>query len=133
MDISFLPKHYIDFIKTFGTDKLYEIRIRSGFPLKINFDEKYYISKNQFECSLKDIEYIISIVTERSVYAFNEHIKNGFITTKNGLRIGIAGECVLDDDKVTTIKKIQSLNIRIPHEIENCSKEIFPYLKGYQV
>lgn len=128
MDLSFLPNHFIDFININGTDKLYEIRIRNGFPIKINYDNVYYTSENKFNCTSQDIENIISTVTERSVYAFNEYIKNGFITTKNGLRIGLAGECVIDSGQVITIKKIQSLNIRIPHEIENCSKLIFPHV-----
>lgn len=128
MDLTFLPKHYVDFINLFGVDKLYEIRIRLGFPLKINYNNKFYTSNNKFICTSFDINHIISLTTEKSVYAYNDFIKQGYITTKNGIRIGLSGECVFEGENIITIKNFTSLNVRIPHEIKDCSKEIFPYV-----
>ena len=128
MDLSFLPLHYLQFLEKFGTDKLFEVRIRQNYPLRINYDNKIYTSANQFICTHFDIEQIISNVTEKSIYAYNEYIKKGFITTKTGLRIGLSGECVYDNGQVVTIKNFTSLNVRIPHNINNCSAKIFPFI-----
>ena len=116
------------------TEMLSELRLRSGYPIFGLFKgKKVYLSEsgvtldknNAIMCSQEILAEIIENVTEKSLYAFNDRLKQGFITSKNGVRIGVAGECVCDNNKVITIKKIASLNIRIPHEIKNCSAKIF--------
>ena len=75
------------------------------------------------------IDYVLKRATEYSLYAFNNQLKQGFITAKGGIRIGVAGESVNSNNFVpTTIKNINSINIRIPHEIKDCSKKIFNHI-----
>lgn len=134
MDFSFLPTELADILNNKFADKIYEIRCRINFPFILNYDNKrVFLGKNgptifkqdAIICSQSHIDDIINNVTENSLYAFNETIKHCFLTYNNSVRIGIAGECVYDNDKIVTIKNITSLNIRIPHEIDNCSKDIF--------
>ena len=56
-----------------------------------------------------------------------KRIKNGYLITKDGLRIGLAGECV-NDDKVLTIKNITSILIRFPRFIKDLVLKIEKYL-----
>ena len=130
MDLSFLPYKYINVLKNTNINLLYEIRLRTGYPVKLNYNnENVYLSHNGITtnkenvmiCSNSDICEIINNVTEHSLYAFNGRIKEGYLTTKGGIRIGLAGECVFNDDKIKTIKNFSSLNIRIPHMIPDCS------------
>ena len=76
----------------------------------------------------EDLEEIILNLTERSIYAYLDQINNGFITWKNGVRVGVVGDCVIDNDKIINVKNINSLNVRIPHDIPNSSVEIFDYI-----
>ena len=62
---------------------------------------------------------------EFSVYAVEEQIRRGFLTAKNGVRIGLAGEYVFSKEQPITIRNISSLCIRVPHKIIGCSKEIY--------
>ncbi|MBQ8761978.1 MAG: stage III sporulation protein AA, partial [Clostridia bacterium] len=55
-------------------------------------------------------------------------IKNGYITLKNGARIGLCGELVIENNIVKTIKNFSSLNIRIPHQVKNCSLDALMFL-----
>jgi len=139
MDLSFLPSNIYDFIKKLNVDLIYEIRLRTGFNIKINYNNKnYYLTKNGLSvcldneigifCQKNDIDYIIEKITQYSIYAFNDRIKEGYLTTENGIRIGLAGECVFLDEKIQTIKNFTSLNIRIPHQINGCSDELYKYL-----
>lgn len=125
MNLDFLPKTIYDIITTFDLDKLYEIRLRKGFNVKICYGNQFLSKSLNIVVSDEDIKEILLNVTERSMYAFNEYIKNGFITTCEGIRIGIGGECVLENNIVITIKNVSSLNIRIPHKIKNCSNSFF--------
>ncbi len=130
----FLPLKIQNSIKLLSVDKLTEIRLRNGFPIIIRYDNRNtYLAENGatifekdgFVCDDVCIDYVIRAVTENSLYAFNDKLKQGFITTKNGVRIGVAGECVVENNVVVTIKDFSSLNIRIPHEVEGCSKAIY--------
>lgn len=137
MDISFFSKKILSALKNLDLDKLYHVRLRIGYGISILYDScKVYLSENGitlFEkdaiiCSENDIKEIIENVTEHSIYAFNESIKQGFITTSKGIRIGLSGECVFDNGKILTIKNFNGLSIRVPHKIIGSSEEIFKYI-----
>lgn len=134
MDLSFLPQNILSSLKLVNLDNLYEIRMRTDFAVKVFVLDKYlYLSKdgctllkgNAIVCAKSDIDYVIKNVTEYSEYAHNNKIKCGYLTTKEGIRIGIAGECVFDGNNIVTIKNITSLNIRIPHNVSGCSSYFF--------
>lgn len=134
IDLSFLSLNIKKSLVGADTDTLTELRLRIDYPVFGLFNgKKLYLSesgvtinkKNALVCSKEMITETIENVTEKSLYAFNDRLKQGFITSKNGVRIGVAGDCVFDNGKIITIKNISSLNIRIPHEIKNCSSEIF--------
>ncbi len=137
MELSFLPKNYLSSIENIDINLLYEIRLRTSYPVKVNYaNQNYYLcldgltkdNKNLIICQQYDIDYVIDKITEHSLYAFNDRIKDGYITTSNGIRVGVAGECVFDNNKILTIKNFSSLNIRIPHTIIGCSKKFMPHI-----
>ncbi len=126
MNLDFLPKKFYYAISKLDFDKLYHIRLRAGFAVTIIYDsQKLFLGQggvtlstnNAIVCDTNDINEIIVNVTERSLYAFNEKIKQGYINTKSGIRIGLLGECIFDKGQIITIKNINGLSIRIPHEI----------------
>lgn len=134
LDLSFLPLRIKNALDRADTDILSELRFRTGYPIfGLYGGKKIYLSEsgvtlnreNAIVCSQETVLETVENVTEKSLYAFNDKLKQGFITSKNGVRIGVAGDCVFDNGKIVTIKKISSLNIRIPHEIKNCSSKIF--------
>ncbi len=124
--LSFLPNKYQNYLKQIDLLKLYEIRLRENYKVKINVDNNFLdLAKGQVVCLREDIDEILKNVTESSLYAYNDCLKNGFLTTKKGVRIGVAGECVYDSGNVITIKNISSLNIRVPHIIIGSAKNIY--------
>ena len=137
MDLSFFPKRIFDALNLCELDELCEIRLRIGYPIILFYKgKKSYLSqsgatyfRNELIIAEKnDVEEIIRNVIEYSTYAFNEKIKKGFLTTKSGIRIGLAGECVFENGKIVTIKNFSSLNVRIPHEILGSAEGILPFL-----
>lgn len=121
-------------------DKLYEIRLRAGFGVRIVYGfDKYYLSEhgiaefenNSIKVSNKDIEDVINRLTERSFYAFNDKIKQGYLFANGGIRVGLCGECVFEKE-IVTVKNITSLNVRIPHEILGCSNSCYPYMISFE-
>lgn len=134
MKLDFLPKEILYSINKLNIDKLYEIRLRANFPIIIWYDfNKLYLSKdgvtqrkeNALICNKEDIENIIYTVTEYSLYSVTDRLKDGYLTTNEGVRIGIAGECVFENNKIVTIKNFSSLCIRVPNNIVGCSKKLY--------
>ena len=68
------------------------------------------------------------MASNESLYTINDQLINGFVTVKGGIRIGVAGDVVTNNNEIKTIKNIKSLNIRIPHFVKNCSLNLFNIL-----
>ncbi|WP_077367698.1 stage III sporulation protein AA [Anaerosalibacter sp. Marseille-P3206] len=119
-------------------DAIEEIRLKNNMPIIIccnGFD--YFVSETgQFIKDYKESVYItkeqlqktFQIISNYSVYAFEEEIKSGFITLKGGHRVGLAGKVVYGPNGIETIKNISSLNLRIAHEITGVSNNIMKYI-----
>ncbi len=134
MDLSFLPNAIFKALNKCNLNNVCEIRLRMEYPVLIRINNKnFYISQDGITlfkslaiyCTKEDIELIMQNITERSLYAFNEQIKKGFITTKEDIRIGLCGECVVEGGQVDTIKNVSSLNIRLPHSVLGCADNIY--------
>ncbi|MDR0975731.1 MAG: hypothetical protein LBM01_02075 [Christensenellaceae bacterium] len=119
--------------------KVYEIRFRVAQPILVNVSgRKFFLSgdglcekkENALILNREQIDGILHTATNYSFYAVNEQIKQGFITIAGGIRIGITGEVVEEKGEVITLKNIQALNVRIPHEIKNASLAAVPYIFG---
>ena len=67
-------------------------------------------------------------ISNFSLYAYEEEIKQGYLTIKGGHRVGLAGECVVANNEVKTIKNISSINIRISREVIGASNKIMPII-----
>lgn len=122
----------------FDYDKLQEIRLRVNGPLIVIYDNKEYFITGESQLVESDEDaYIIlkneiretmEYISNFSLYAFEEEIKQGFITITGGHRVGIVGKAVLDDNKIKSIKHISFINIRLSHQIKGCGDKVLPYL-----
>ncbi len=135
---SLLPKDIVEALENINISKLCELRLRVNMPICINIlGESYYLASygicnsksNAIICKKSHIDYIIQIASNNSLYTINDQLVNGYISYLGGIRIGVAGEFVYVNDQIKTIKNIQALNIRIPHEVFGCSLSGFQYIQ----
>lgn len=115
---------------------IHEIRIRVGQPLMVRTSKgEYGLDEYGYECSFenayritqKDIKEIMEFVSGYSPYAYEEELKNGYITIPGGNRIGICGKTIIDLNGIKTIKNISSINIRMARAMVGCSDKYMPY------
>lgn len=132
MSLSFLPDDVRDAVSHLNYNRLSEIRLRRGQPVIVEYDGNYaflgkvgVVSNASESIRLSEIAPVLNAATGGCVYGYTEQIKSGFITVEHGVRIGIAGEYVTEKGVVNTIKNVTSLNIRIPHDIKDCSDYLF--------
>ncbi|NEU29608.1 stage III sporulation protein AA [bacterium LRH843] len=96
-----------------------EIRLRVSRPLEVIAAGKpYYPSNNKdyYIVKAEDAKFLLSQLSQYSMYAFEEELKRGFITIRGGHRVGLAGKVVLDQGQVKTLRDISSFNIRIARQ-----------------
>lgn len=112
-------------------DKAEEIRISLGKPAMLCYNDGFeYIYKQDepFICDARTVKETMMLVTDSSIYAANEKMINGYITLKGGHRAGICGCAVMNDGKISAIKDISSINIRIKREIIGAADKVINYI-----
>ena len=115
-----------------------EVRFRCNGPVTfLRGSEEVFLHKNGGYCNNPEEAYVISVneiretmeyVSNFSVYAYEEELRQGFLTIPGGHRVGICGKVVLSEGKIKTIRNISFLNIRLAREKKGCAKELLPYL-----
>ena len=132
-----LPSNLYEALAKLKFNKLLEIRLRVDKPATVLYTNKLFflglegltnLEDNAIICNKNLIDSIILKASNYSLYTINEDIKRGYITLNNGIRIGVVGEVVSENEQLRTIKNFNALNIRIPHEVKNCSLNAFNYL-----
>lgn len=118
--------------------KLQEIRLRINAPLLIIYQNKEsFISQDAklttnvseaMRITRNEIRETMEYISNYSLYAFEEEIKQGFITITGGHRVGISGKTVIEQNKVKYMKHISFINIRMSHQITGCAGKVLPYL-----
>lgn len=119
-------------------EKLQEVRMRVERPLLLQYDGREYGITGEGELtermegshvvSGQELREALEYVSGYSMYAFDEEMRQGFITVPGGHRVGIAGRIVMEGDRVSCIRHISFLNIRLSHEKKGCADELMPFL-----
>jgi len=107
-------------------NKLQEIRLRINQPLICIYDNREVII-HRITIIAQIIRETMEHVSNYSLYAFEEEIRQGFITITGGHRVGIAGKTIIENGYVKTIKYISFINVRLSHQIKGCSDKVFRF------
>lgn len=117
---------------------LQEVRLRVNRPLiTVYGNEEFFVTKDSkltyndkdgIIITRNEIKETMEYISNYSLYAFEEEIKQGFITIQGGHRVGIAGKVILEQDRVKGIKHISFINIRLSHQVKGCADKVIPYI-----
>jgi stage III sporulation protein AA len=118
--------------------RLQEVRMRAGQPLLLLYDgQEYGLTRDgrmthrieeSFRVTKKELNETLECVSGYSLYAFEEEMKQGYITVQGGHRVGLAGKVVMDGGRIQCIRHISFLNVRLSHQICGCADDVLPYL-----
>ena len=119
-------------------EQVQEIRMRVHAPLlMICNNREYYITpsgqlsrqvEEAYLISRQELKETMEHMSNYSLYAFEEEMKQGFITIQGGHRIGIAGKTIIDEHGIRTMKFISFINVRLSHQVKGCASAIMPFL-----
>lgn len=119
-------------------ESVQEIRIRAGKPLAVSIAGKsWFVSPKGERLQTPDqalcvgwemVLKCLELISGSSLYAFENEIKNGYITVEGGHRIGMTGKAQVRNGQIQGIHPITGFNVRIAHEVKGCAEKLLPYV-----
>lgn len=127
-------------LMAYDWENISEIRVRIGRPLilKRGAEEFFADEKGQpvnkvekaITVDAGDIGEMLNMLSDYSLYAVQEQLKFGFITVPGGHRAALAGTAVTENGRITTLRNISSISLRIAGERIGCAAEAVKYADG---
>lgn len=124
-DMRELCKEQIDF------EHAQEIRVRNGKPvvyMERGVEKTLKGRGGEYRADEQDLREILEYISHYSRYAYENEMRQGFLTVEGGHRIGLSGKVIVEGGRVKNMKYISSVNIRIAHEVKGCADKIFPFI-----
>ena len=121
-------------------DELQEIRLMAEQPVRIICaNQEFFLTKtgelsrfldeNSWQIRAGEMEQILNHVCSYSRYAYEEDIRQGFLTVPGGHRVGVAGQVILNESGIVkNMKYIRYMNIRIAHEVVGAADVLMPLI-----
>ena len=102
-------------------DGLQEIRLRTDKPAAVLIEGKeFFVGKGGMLTKLwqdaylpgrREIEGLLNHICHYSPYAYEDELRQGYLTVEGGHRVGIAGQVVLENDIAFALSKIVPTSI----------------------
>ena len=115
-------------------ETILEVRIWTGRPIQLKkMTGSLFCDKNgrRISCgekaptvSREDTELCFRSLCGYSVHSHRDELVNGFITVKGGHRAGICGTAVRENERITGVREITSINLRIAGEVRGCADRL---------
>ena len=118
-----LPEWMRNDVDKWGREKLQELRLRLDKPpeLVLN-DQIIYMTRS---ISIDDMKFCINVASQYSPWT-SATLSYGYITAQGGHRIGICGSAAIVNGKISTIRDVTSLCIRVARDFHNLADEVLP-------
>ncbi len=101
-----------------------EIRLRIGrSPTMVMSDGEIEILPLH-KITASELQLVLEIATRASAHTYADSIKMGFVTAEGGCRLGLCGTASTDENRITGIRRLSSLCIRIPREKPGCADAV---------
>lgn len=108
--------------------RVQEIRLRAGQPVVLTAAGQTLVTETV--CREEWVRQLFDTVCECSVYAHQEELRRGFVTARNGCRIGVAGTAVVENGTIVSYRQITSLCIRVARRHEGCATSLADCVMG---
>jgi len=105
---------------------LEEIRLRTNRPIVLHISGINY-PLGQI-CTAEMMQTTIQMLCGHSLYSHAETLREGFICPENGIRAGVCGRAVVENGRITVLRDIHSVCIRLPHRVPDAAGKLYDVL-----
>lgn len=123
-------------------DRLYtaihnEIALHKGVLQEIRLRVKQYLAISihgrtiqlNIQCTEDDLEETLDNLCCNSLYSHAETIREGYIYIEGGIRAGVCGRAVTEEGRITAVRDLQYICIRIPHRFPGAADTLFSLME----
>lgn len=107
-----------------------ELRLRSGRPIGVVIGEGETAVAPSVNITPAELQMVLEIATRASVHSYTDSIRQGFVAAEGGCRLGLCGAAVTEEGRISGMRRLSSICIRIPHEKRGCADGILPQLSA---
>lgn len=128
--LSYLPDRLSDEVRKYAAlygGMINEIRLRSGGPLSVTVMGENVVCKTFV--SDKECSDTFMRLCRNSLYSCTDTLREGFITTPEGIRAGVCGRAVLENGEVMSVAGAAAICIRIPRRIAGAGDVAYELLR----
>ena len=127
--VRILPQSVRAAVMDIPEDRIEELRLRVGRkPSVLAAGEEHELPVRS-AISQAELQQVLLNVSSQSQYAVQEQLRSGYLSLPGGFRIGVCGSTVVQNGRVSAIREISSLAIRVPHAICHPPERLLPYLR----
>lgn len=122
----------------FHREGLTEVRLRAEKPaLAYVRREEFFLGKDgEFQksgmgarvFSARELSEIMLHLCKYSPYAYEEELREGYLTLEGGHRLGIAGTVSMSQGRIQCVKYVTFLNLRIACQVKGAADVILPHV-----
>lgn len=117
-----------------------ELRLRAGGPILLSTPQRDYAltadgqvlepsSSRGLTCTAAQLSECFQALCEFSVHTHQQELRQGYISTRGGCRVGVAGTAVVENGAIVSVRAITSLCIRVARIHNGCADELHRLLE----
>ena len=111
-------------------DVVEELRLRVGMPLTLRTADGWL--QGRMPLTPLCLEELLAHFCEGALYAHRESLCQGYVTMRDGCRVGVCGRAVVEDGRIRVVGDISSLCLRLPGALPSsavqAAAELLPLL-----
>ena len=117
--LSIVPSRLRQEVDKLGKKTLEELHLRIGQPVELILGgASHQLDTNT---TMEDIRFVVNTASRYSPWSATT-VSKGYLTASGGHRIGLCGECVIQNGQVTAIREAFSLCIRVARDFPGIGK-----------
>ena len=115
-----------------------EVRLRQGRPLMlVGGGQDRAVTEagaltpdltQAYRPTADDLARTVQLMSQNSLYAWEDEIRQGFLTLPGGHRAGLVGQAVLEGGRVRTLKQISGIALRLAREVPGAASDLLEQL-----
>ena len=128
-------KKVLLYLPSMMKDHISEVRLREGQPLAVQLGGRTcFVSiqgklsdhpdEQSFLVTREDIVSSIRTMSRFSLHTHQHEIQEGFLSVAGGHRAGLGGNAVLNGGKISNLREIRSINLRIARDVTGCADSL---------
>ena len=110
------------------TARAEELRLRVGRAPGIVAGGEETAVLTERSVTAAELQMTLEIATRASVHTYADNIRAGFVTAPGGVRVGLCGTVTATDGRISALRQLSSVCIRVPHEKRGCADGVYPAL-----